>query len=69
MSVQHLLLLFCCYYSVTDNVSVMLRQVFESHQASNPVEDLFKSAASGDITRVEEVRRGRVCIFIICIIV
>ena len=33
----------------------MLRHVFESHQASNPVEELFKAAASGDIVRVEEV--------------
>ena len=39
-----------------DNVSVMLRHVFETHQASNYVEELFKAAASGDLLRVEEVK-------------
>lgn len=39
-----------------ENVSVMLRHVFESHQASHPAEELFKAAASGDPIRVEEVR-------------
>ena len=50
------LMVFFIFAFSPENVSVMLRQVFESHQASNPVEELFKAAASGDIGRVEEVR-------------
>ena len=49
-----------CIYSTcgifcVDHVSVMLRHVFESHQTSNPVEELIKAAAAGDVAGVEEV--------------
>ena len=52
-----------CYYGYTwmllwysvDHVSVMLRHVFETHQPTNPVEELVKAAAAGDVDAVEEV--------------
>ena len=40
---------------VVDNVSVMLRHVFESHQASQPIEKLFQAAAIGDTSILEQV--------------
>ena len=33
----------------------MLRHVFENHQPSNPIEQLVKSAAIGDLGSIEEV--------------
>ena len=35
--------------------------MFEQHQASNPVEDLVKGAASGDMVRVEELLGEGAC--------
>ena len=33
--------------------------MFEQHKSSNPIEELVKSAASGDLGRVEEIVRER----------
>ena len=35
--------------------------MFETHQPSNPAEELVKSAASGDVGRTEEILAGGVC--------
>ena len=35
--------------------------MFEQHKASNPVEDLIKGAASGDVARVEQLLGGAAC--------
>ena len=35
----------------------MLRHVFENHQPSNPIEQLVKSAAIGDLGSIEEVTK------------
>ena len=40
---------------------MMLRHVFETHQPSNPAEELVKSAASGDVVRTEEILAGGMC--------
>ena len=32
-----------------ENVSQLLRHMFEQHKSSNPIEELVKSAASGDL--------------------
>ena len=37
------------------NVSLLLRTMFEQHQASDPAEELVNSAAIGDLGKVEEV--------------
>ena len=34
---------------------MMMRHVFETHQPSNPVEELLKAAATGDVQTVDEV--------------
>ena len=44
-----------------ENVSMMLRHVFETHQPSNPAEELVKSAASGDVVKTEEILVRGVC--------
>lgn len=44
-----------------ENVSLLLRHMFEMHQASNPVEELVKGAASGDVVKVEEVLKQGMC--------
>lgn len=44
-----------------EGVSILLRQMIEQHQPSNPVEDMVKGAASGDVVRVEELLRGGAC--------
>ena len=48
--------------SLTENVSLLLRHVFETHQPSNPVEELVKGAANGDVIKVEEVLKKKVCL-------
>ena len=45
----------------SEGVSLLLRHMFEQHQASNPVEDLVKGAASGDLGRVEELLENEAC--------
>ncbi len=35
--------------------------MFEQHEASNPVEDLVKGAASGDVTRVDRLLTADEC--------
>ena len=35
--------------------------MFEQHKASNPVEDLVKGAASGDVARVDQVLGAGEC--------
>jgi len=35
--------------------------MFERHQASNPVEELVKGAASGDVSKVEQLLEGGAC--------
>lgn len=35
--------------------------MFEQHQASNPVEDMVKGAANGDVGRVEQLLEGKAC--------
>jgi len=42
-------------------VSLILRHMFERHQASNPVEELVKGAASGDVSKVEQLLEGGAC--------
>ena len=42
-----------CVHS--EDVTVMLRHVFETNQPSNPVEEMVRAAASGDTTTVNEV--------------
>ena len=44
-----------------ENVSKLLRHMFEQHQASNPVEDLVKGAASGNIAKVEQLLEASAC--------
>lgn len=45
----------------SENVSMMLRHVFETHQPSNSAEELVKSAASGDVMRTEEILSNGLC--------
>ncbi len=42
-------------------MSLLLRHMFEQHKASNPVEDLVKGAASGDVTRVDQLLVAEEC--------
>ena len=35
--------------------------MFEQHQPSNPVEDMVKGAANGDMNRVEQLLEDRAC--------
>lgn len=44
-----------------EGVSLLLRHMFEHHQASNPVEDMVKGAANGDIGRVEQLLKAGAC--------
>ena len=48
-------------YLLPENVSQLLRQMFEQHQASNPVEDLVKGAAGGDVGRVDQLLASEAC--------
>ncbi len=45
----------------TEGVSLLLRHMFAQHQASNPVEDMVKGAANGDVSRVEELLESAAC--------
>ncbi|CAI8045011.1 E3 ubiquitin-protein ligase MIB1 [Geodia barretti] len=45
-------------HSSQANVSQLLRHMFEEHQSSSPGEELVKCAASGDVSRVEDLLRG-----------
>ena len=42
-----------CIYP--EHLSMMMRQVFETHQPSIPIEELLKAAATGDVQTVDEV--------------
>ncbi len=44
-----------------EGVSLLLRHMFEKHEASNPVEDLVKGASNGDMVRVEKLLGGGAC--------
>lgn len=50
-----------CLPLPSGDVSLLLRQMFEQHQASNPVEDMVKGAASGDVGRVEQLLEEGAC--------
>ena len=45
-------------HTLTENVSQLLRHMFEEHQPASPGEDLVKCGASGDLVRVEELVKG-----------
>lgn len=45
----------------SEGVSLLLRHMFEHHQASNPVEDLVKGASNGDMVRVEQLLDSGAC--------
>lgn len=45
----------------SEGVSLLLRHMFEKHEASNPVEDLVKGASNGDMVRVEKLLGGGAC--------
>ena len=47
--------------SLAENVSLFLRHMFEMHHASNPVEELVKGAAGGDVGKVEELLKQGIC--------
>ena len=51
----------CMFVGVhAEHLSMMMRHVFETHQPSNPVEELLKAAATGDMQTVDEVNSSRV---------
>ncbi len=51
----------CGFVVSPANVSLLLRHMFEQHKASNPVEDLVKGAASGDVGKVDQLLSAEEC--------
>lgn len=47
--------------SLPEGVSLLLRHMFEQHQASNPVEEMVKGASNGDMVRVEQLLDAEAC--------
>ncbi len=45
----------------SEGVSLLLRHMFEQHQASNPVEEMVKGATNGDMVRVEQLLEAGAC--------
>lgn len=49
------------FLSGSEGVSLLLRHMFEQHQASNSVEELVKGASNGDMVRVEQLLDAEAC--------
>lgn len=48
---------WCCCYIYLERLSALLKKLFESHVSEDPVEELVKAAANGDLQKVEDVVR------------
>ena len=44
-------------FCLTERLGALLKKLFETHVSGDPVEELVKAAASGDVPKVEDALR------------